>query len=105
MEVIDAKQKEHLAGEDRDVKSFQELRCLVDWFMMQSHQLLSLQRNHGIRSAIAIAELNLVNARYPVLDHSSDLTAHQSLLRQVLDQRNYGVHLNSGHDKASSYST
>jgi hypothetical protein len=33
------------------------------------------------------------------------LTAHQSLLGEVLDQRNYGVHLNLGHNKASFYST
>ena len=69
--------------------------------MMQPHQLLSLQRNHGIRSAIGIAELNLVNTRCPVLDHSSDLAAHQSLFGQVVDQRNYGVHLNFSHNETS----
>src|ERR1035441_7789553 len=56
----------------------QPLSSLVNRLVMQPHQLLSLQRDHGIGPAIAIAELNLVDTRSPVLNYRSNLTAHQS---------------------------
>ena len=66
------------------------LSRLVYGFVMQPHQLLSLQRDHGIGSAIAIAELNLVDTRRPILNHRSNLTAYQSLFGQVFDESNHG---------------
>jgi len=44
-----------------------------------------------------IAELNFVDPQIPVPDDSTDLAADQSLLGQVLEQRNHAVHLNSRH--------
>lgn len=62
------------------------------WSVMQAHQLLGFQRKQGVRPAVVIAELNLVNAWSPVLNNSANLAADQSFPRQVLKQRYFGMH-------------
>jgi predicted RNase H-like HicB family nuclease len=69
-------------GSDR---SSGRLSCLMNRFVMQPHQLLGLQCHHRVRPTVVVAELNFVNARSPVLNHSADLAADQSLVGQILD--------------------
>ena len=78
---------------------------LVRGFVMQPHQLPGLERDHGVGSAVVIAELDFVDPRRPALDNGADLAADQSLLGQVLEQRNHGEHFNVCHAEPFSYGT
>jgi len=46
---------------------------LVDRLVMEAHQLHGPCRKHGIRSAVVIAELDFLDTRSPILNHSADL--------------------------------
>ncbi len=52
--------------------------------VVQPHHLFCLQSNHGVRFAVVIAELNLVDARSPGLYHGANLAADQTMFGQVL---------------------
>jgi hypothetical protein len=43
--------------------------------VMETHQLLRFQRDHRIRFAVVIAELDFVDTRSPVLDNRANLAA------------------------------
>jgi hypothetical protein len=73
----------------------------MDRLMVQRHQLSSLQGNHGIRLAVIVAELNFINTRRPILNHSANLAANQPFFRQILKHGHYRMHLNICHREPS----
>jgi hypothetical protein len=72
---------------------------LVRRLVVQSHQLLRLQRNRCVRPAVVVAELDLVNAGSPILYDGANLAADQSFSWQILKQRYYGKHFDVCHNK------
>src|SRR5580704_647655 len=70
---------------------------LMAWRVMEAHQLFRLQRNHSVRPAVVITELDLVDARSPVLNDRANLSADQPFARQILKQRYYRMHFNFCH--------
>ena len=50
----------------------------VNRIAVQAHELLSLQRDHGVRPSVLVCELDFVDTRRPVLDHA---TLHEGSIR------------------------
>ena len=70
---------------------------MVNRFVMESHELFYLQSNQRVPPGLIIAELNLAHSGRPVFRNGSYLAANQTVLRQVLQQRNHGMQIEFRH--------
>jgi hypothetical protein len=69
--------------------------------VVQPHELLCPQCDHGIGLAVVVGELDFVDTGSPTLDHRADLAAHQARFGQVFEQGNHRMHFNARHDEPS----
>gem|GEM_PF-5008884 len=59
----------------------------VNGLVMEYHQLVCSQGEHGIRTTMVVAEFNLVGIRFEKLDNRADLPPAELAVRQVFGQR------------------
>ena len=74
----------------------------MDWPMVKAHQLIGSDCGHSIYPTIVVAELDFVDARSPILDHSADLAQDEPLVRQIRHKCHNRMHANPEHRNLSS---
>lgn len=64
---------------------------------MQAHQLVGTEARHRVGSTLGVAELNFEHLRRKQSHHSSDLSADQLLFGYVVQEGDYGKHVDFSH--------
>ena len=78
---------------------------VVGGFVVETHQLVRFQGHARVSAAVIVAEFDFIDTGRPGLHDGTDLAAHQSPLRQILDEGDHGEQLNVRHGKPCIYST